>query len=122
MSDGKATVQRDLLTALDIKVEDQIADGTYRLHAELPGVDPTEDVDVTVHDGVLTISAERGESTQAHGRSEFTYGSFSRSVTLPAGADEAAITASYDKGILTVTVPLEEPETPKRHVAVESAG
>lgn len=96
------------MSGLDIKVEDEIADGTYQLHAEIPGVDPAEDVHVTVSDGVLTINAERSESTDTNGRSEFTYGSFTRSVRLPAGADEAAITASYDKGILTVTVPLEE--------------
>ncbi|MCV7071143.1 Hsp20/alpha crystallin family protein [Mycolicibacterium rufum] len=110
------------MSALDIKVADEIADGTYQLHAEIPGVDPAEDVHVTVSDGVLTINAERTETTDANGRSEFSYGSFTRAVTLPAGADEESITASYDKGILTVTVPLEEPETPERHVAVESAG
>jgi HSP20 family molecular chaperone IbpA len=108
--------------AWGIKVEDDIADGTYQLHAELPGIDPAEDVDVTVSDGVLTITAERTDTKDVHGRSEFSYGSFTRSVTLPSGADEAAITASYDKGILTVTVPLEEPVTPERLVAVESAG
>lgn len=106
----------------DIKVEDDIADSTYHLHAEIPGVDPEEDVDVTVHDGVLTITAERTGRKESHGRSEFSYGTFTRSVTLPSGADEAAITASYDKGILTVTVPLEEPVTLERRVAVESAG
>jgi HSP20 family molecular chaperone IbpA len=105
-----------------IKVEDEIKEGTYQLHAEIPGVDPAEGVDVTVCNGMLTIKAERSEKKEANGRSEFTYGSFTRSVTLPAGADEAAITASYDKGILTVTVPLEEQGTPERHVAVESAG
>lgn len=108
--------------AWDIKVEDDIVDGTYQLHAEIPGVDPAADVDVTVRDGVLTIAAERTDTKHSHGRSEFSYGSFTRSVTLPSGADEAAITASYDKGILTVTVPLEEPAIPERHVAAESAG
>ena len=105
-----------------IKVEDEVKDGRYTLHAELPSVDPAKDVDVTVRNGVLTIRAERSERKETHGRSEFSYGSFTRAVTLPAGADEESITASYDKGILTVTVPLEEPETPERHVAVESAG
>ena len=61
-----------------------------------------------MRDGVLTIKAERTEKKESNGRSEFSYGSFVRSVTLPAGADEDAIKASYDKGILTVSVPVTE--------------
>lgn len=104
-----------------IKVEDKVEDGRYELQAELPGVDPSKDVDVTVRDGVLTIKAERSEKKEANGRSEFTYGSFTRSVSLPAGADEDNIKASYDKGILTVSVPLTESQAPAKRVAVESA-
>ena len=103
-----------------IKVEDDISEGKYELHAEIPGIDPKKDVDVTVRDGVLTIKAERSEKKESHGRSEFTYGSFTRSVTLPSGADEDAIKASYDKGILTVSVPLKESEVPAKRVAVEA--
>jgi HSP20 family molecular chaperone IbpA len=44
-----------------------------------------------------------------------------RSVTLPAGADQDAIKASYDKGILTVTVPVTEAQTAEKHITVESA-
>ena len=83
-------------------------EGNYELRAEIPGVDPAKDVDITVRDGVLTIKAERTEKKESNGRSEFSYGSFIRSVTLPAGADEDAIKASYDKGILTVSVPVTE--------------
>ena len=84
-------------------------------------MDPSKDVDVTVRDGILTIKAERSEKKDSNGRSEFTYGSFSRSVTLPAGADEDHIKASYDKGILIVSVPLTESEVPAKHVATESS-
>ena len=79
-------------------------DGHYVLRAELPGIDPDKDVDTTVRDGRLTIKAERTEKKETKGRSEFSYGSFARSVTLPAGADEDDIKATYDKGILTVSV------------------
>src|SRR6478752_2941207 len=86
-----------------IRVEDEMSDGNYEIRAELPGVDPAKDVDITVRDGLLTIKAERTEKKESEGRSEFSYGSFTRSVSLPRGADEDAITASYDKGILTVS-------------------
>jgi HSP20 family molecular chaperone IbpA len=103
-----------------IRVEDELKDGNYELRAEIPGVDPAKDVDVTVRDGVLTIKAQRSEKKESNGRSEFSYGSFIRSVTLPAGADEDAIKAGYDKGILTVSVPVTEAESAEKHVAVES--
>lgn len=105
-----------------IKVEDDVKDGNYVLHAEMPGVDPDKDVEITVRDNILTIKAERSEKKESNGRSEFSYGSFTRAVTLPAGADEDAIKASYDKGILTVSVPLKESETPEKRIPVEPAG
>jgi HSP20 family protein len=95
-----------------IKLEDEIEDGRYVLRAELPGIDPEKDVDITVSNGRLTIKAERTEKTEANGRSEFSYGSFARSITLPDAADNDDIKASYDKGILTVSVGLPEPAEP----------
>ncbi|MGV0602572.1 Hsp20/alpha crystallin family protein, partial [Mycolicibacterium pulveris] len=58
-----------------IRVEDEQKEDSYELRAEIPGVDPDKDVDITVRDGVLTIKAERSE-TKTNGRSEFSYGSF----------------------------------------------
>lgn len=106
-----------------IRIEDDLRDGTYELRAELPGIDPEKDVDVSVRDGVLTIKAERSEKKDTNGRSEFSYGSFVRSVTLPMGADEDNIKASYDKGILTVTVPVNQSaaEASEKHIAIEAA-
>jgi HSP20 family protein len=89
-----------------IRVEDQLTDNAYVLRAELPGLDPEKDVKVTTTGGMLTVHAERQEETKGVNRSEFRYGSMHRSVRLPAGADEEHITATYDKGILEVTVPL----------------
>lgn len=103
-----------------IRVEDETKDGSYNVRAEIPGVDPAKDVDITVRDGVLTIKAERTEKNESNGRSEFSYGSFVRSVTLPPGADEDAIKATYDKGILTVSVPVSQAKAAEKHVAVES--
>ena len=102
-----------------IRLEDEIEDGHYVIRAELPGIDPAKDVDITVTDGQLTIKAERGEKKESKGRSEFSYGSFMRSVTLPAGADEDDIKASYDKGILTVSVAVPEAQPTEKHVQVQ---
>ena len=105
-----------------IRLEDEMADGHYLLRAELPGIDPDKDVDITVRDGRLTIKAERTEKKETKGRSEFSYGSFVRSITLPAGANEEDIKASYDKGVLTVDVAVPEQAAPtEKHVAVQAA-
>lgn len=87
-----------------MRVEDFVRDGSYVIRAELPGVDPEKDVEVTVADGILTIKAERREERTERHHSEFHYGTFSRSVTLPAGADEEHIQAMYSHGILEVTI------------------
>jgi len=105
-----------------IKLEDEMEDGHYVLRAELPGIDPDKDVDITVCDGQLTIKAERTERKEIKGRSEFSYGSFTRSVTLPAGADEEDIKATYDKGILTVSVGVaEQAAAAEKHIEVHAA-
>ena len=91
-----------------MRVEDFVRDGSYVIRAELPGIDPEKDVEVTVADGLLTIRAERREEVTDKHHSEFHYGTFSRSVTLPAGADEQQVQAVYGHGILEVTVKLAE--------------
>src|SRR5208337_2183933 len=106
-----------------IRLEDEIQDGHYVLRAELPGIDPAKDLDISVRDGQLTIKAARTEKKETKGRSEFSYGSFVRSVTLPAGADEEDIKATYNKGILTVSVgvPEKAAAAAEKHIAVQAA-
>jgi HSP20 family molecular chaperone IbpA len=101
-----------------LRVEDEMKDGLYEVRAELPGVDPIEDIEVTVRDGQLTIKAERTQTSESNGHSEFSYGSFVRTVPLPAGADEDDINAIYDRGILTVSVPLSEDHPTEKHIEV----
>jgi HSP20 family molecular chaperone IbpA len=76
------------------------------LRAEIAGVDPAKDLEVTVGGGYLAIRAERSSSTEGKHRSEFRYGSFSRTLPLPASADADDATADYADGILTVKVAL----------------
>ncbi len=104
-----------------MRLEDEMKDGRYVVRAEMPGVDPAKDIDITVRDGQLTIKAERSERKDFEGRSEFSYGSFARTVSLPAGADEDSIEATYDKGILTVSVAISEPKPTERRVQVRPA-
>ncbi|OBA93188.1 heat-shock protein Hsp20 [Mycobacteriaceae bacterium 1482268.1] len=101
-----------------LRLEDENKDGVYEVRAELPGVDPIEDVEVTVRSGRLTIKAVRTRTTESNGLSEFSYGSFSRTVPLPSGADEDNISANYDRGILTVSVPVSDTEPSDKHVEI----
>lgn len=89
-----------------IHIEDFVEEGTYVVRAELPGLDATKDIDVSAANGVLTITAKREETTKEQHRTEFHYGSFTRAVTLPTGADAEKISAKYEKGVLEVRIPL----------------
>jgi HSP20 family molecular chaperone IbpA len=89
-----------------MRIEDRLESDKYVLKAELPGINPDKDVEITVTDGVLTISAERHEQISEKGRSEFHYGSFLRRVTLPSGSQEDQLTATYEDGILEISVPV----------------
>jgi HSP20 family protein len=104
-----------------IRVEDWIEEDTYMVRAELPGIDPEKDVEVTVGAGYLTIHAERHDKTEGKHRTEFRYGSFTRSLPLPANADQDNVKATYHDGILTVTVTLKvEKKEPVKKIEVKS--
>lgn len=103
-----------------IRVEDRLSDKEYVLRAELPGLDPGKDVQVTVYEGILTIAAERREEEHTRSRTEFRYGTLQRSVRLPAGADAEHIVARYTDGILEVTVPIVAVEPAGRHIPITS--
>ena len=78
-----------------------------------PEKDPEKDVEITVVDGMLRITAERRveEQTQDKGytRHELRYGSFSRALPLLDGASESDINATYKDGILEIRVPVTDP-------------
>jgi HSP20 family molecular chaperone IbpA len=101
-----------------IRVEDSLTEREYHVRAELPGMDPTEDIAVSVENGILHIHAEREEREEGKGRSEFHYGVLERSVRLPGNADADGISATYDKGILDVTIPLKDRESAGRKIPV----
>ena len=94
------------ITAQPIRIEDFVEGDHYLVRAELAGIDPEKDVEVTVGSGYLTIRAERHDKTEGKHRTEFRYGSFSRSLPLPGDANADDVTATFDHGILTVSVGL----------------
>jgi len=100
-----------LAQAQPIRIEDYIQDGHYELRAEIPGVDPAKDIEVTVGGGYLVIHVERSSGVEGKRRSEFWYGSFNRTRQLPANADADDVAADYADGILTVKVALKEEQT-----------
>lgn len=78
------------------------------LRADLPGLDE-KDIEVRVHDHVLTIQGERKEETEEKKEdyyySERSYGAFARTLSLPAGVEADKVKATFKKGVLEVHLP-----------------
>ena len=87
------------------------------LKADLPGLSE-EDVQIEVRDNVLTISGERKaefeDKQNGYYRVERSFGRFARTLTLPDGVNADAIAASFDNGVLEVTIPKPEERKPRR--------
>ncbi len=94
------------LAGQPIRTEDYIENGRFVVRAELPGIDPEREVQISVSMGIMTIHADRHDERNGKRHSEFRYGSFTRHVALPITADESDVRASYDKGIVEVSVGL----------------
>ena len=84
---------------------------------ELPGM-RKEDIDISLHDGTLTISGERKRESNNNGetaqRTERYVGTFRRSIALPTRVDTNKVNATYQDGILKVTLPKAEEAKPKQ--------
>ena len=109
------------LTGQVFRLEEAIRDDRYVVRAELPGLDPENDIEVTVEGRILTIRAERRQQDNGPYRSEFRYGSLARAVRLPARVDAADVTARYDKGVLEVSVPVREVKPEGTRIPIENA-
>lgn len=113
-NDAVPAATADWAPAVDI-VEDE---NEFRITADLPDV-KKEDVNIEVHDGVLTLSGERkheveekDEKKKFH-RVERSYGKYVRSFRLPEGVDADNVAAKYDAGVLNVTLPKVEAAQPE---------
>ena len=95
---------------------------SYVLEAELPGF-RKEDITLDLKDGILTITAQHGETIEqkegSYIRRERRYGSFQRSFDVT-GIEEGGITAAYESGILSLTLPKAKPAEPEvRRIAIQ---
>jgi len=112
-SNGNGGTLRRWMPAMDL-VETQ---DHFVLRADLPGLSE-EDVNIEIEERVLTVSGERKsehESTkEGYHRVERAFGRFSRSLTLPEGINPEAVTASFDKGVLEVSIPKPEERKPRK--------
>jgi HSP20 family protein len=104
--------------ALEIKVEVKESNGDYSVQAEMPGV-KKEDINVQIDGNRIAISAEvKRESEEKEGervlRSERYYGSVARSFTLASEVDESKATASFENGVLKLTLPKKAAPSAKR--------
>lgn len=113
-----STARGRLAPAVDIAEDD----GKYVVTAEIPGT-KREDITVEAHEGVLTIRgekrSEREEKKEQSRWVERTYGSFSRSFTLPSNADVEQVNASFRDGVLTIEIP-KTAEAKPRAIAIKS--
>ena len=107
------------LPAVDVRERDD----AYQVEVELPAMSP-EDVSITFREGVLTITGERKSADAVQNetvhRTERRFGKFTRSFRLPQDADEDAIEAKADRGVITVTVAKREQAKP-RQIEVQAA-
>ena len=88
----------------------------YVLHADLPGIDPGS-IDIGIDNNTLTIKAERTARSEDGVQwiaSERFAGSFLRQLSLGEGIDSEAISASYENGVLTVTIPVADKAKPRK--------
>ena len=100
----------------------ETSDHELVVSAELPGID-RGDVEVTIEEGVLTISGERKIDSVGDGRwyrNERSFGAFRRSFTVPRTVDTEAVSAEHKDGTLNVRLPLREDAKPHR-IAVREA-
>jgi HSP20 family protein len=119
-------LRRSFMEGLEpLRVEEFTEGDQLVVRAEMPGIDPEKDVEITVSDHTLQLRAERREEkkTEEKGRyrSEFQYGSFSRRVELPVGATDKDVKASYKDGILEVRVPIDRERAEAKKIPIERA-
>lgn len=109
-----------------MRLEEFTDDGHLVVRAELPGLDPDKDIEVVVNQGQLTIHAERRTERRTETKrdekggyySEWRYGSFERTVPLPVGTGREDASATYDKGVLEVRMPVAEGVASKKRMRI----
>jgi HSP20 family protein len=96
-------------------------DEDFRLRLDVPGM-TKDDISINLQNRTLTVSgertSERSEEDEEHVRVERAFGTFHRSFTLPEAVDADHIEATYDNGVLTISVPKTE-ESTRRQIEIQ---
>lgn len=105
-----------------IRVEEFEEHDQLVVRAEIPGVNPDEDIEITLTEGMLRIMVQRRKESKheskRHYRSEFQYGSFVRTLALPAGATDRDVKAEYKDGVLEVRIPMSGTQASTKKIAI----
>jgi HSP20 family protein len=108
-----------------LRVEKELKDDALVIRAEVPGIDPEKDAEITVEGGRLHLRVERRrETTEEHEgrfRSEFRYGSLHRTLALPESVDADDVTATYEDGLLEIRVPMATTKAPSQKIPISKA-
>jgi HSP20 family protein len=96
-------------------------DERIQVCAELPGVEE-DDIDLTIEDGMLTLSGEKRSERKEGGYSERSYGRFERRIALPSDVEEDACQADFRNGVLTVTLPRSAEKARGRRIPLGGQG
>ena len=101
-------------------VEDEKA---IQVSAELPGMDE-RDIDVSISQGVLVIKGEKRKEKETRDKNYFrverSFGTFRRSIPLPAEVDEGKVEAAFKKGVLTITLPKIAAEKDRKRITIKA--
>jgi HSP20 family protein len=116
---------RRMFDETQMNVEEFVEGDQLVVRAELPGVDPDKDVDISIDDGTLRIRAERRHEEKTgdrnYRRTEIRYGSFTRTIPLPAQAKEEDVSATYKDGILEVRAPIDQSKTGPSKIPIKKS-
>jgi HSP20 family protein len=101
-----------------VRIEEHTDDKTYTLRAEVPGVDAAKDVTVTYHDGALRLQIRRTDLRKDKTHTEFSYGTYNRTVPMSTGIEEDSIRASYQDGILEISAKISANDASHRTIPI----
>jgi len=112
---GFETVDRPLTESFSPNLDIQEEEKAYHLTVEVPGIDK-KDIEISLKDNILAIKGEKKQETKknegGYSWKERSYGSFQRSIRLPEAAQEGAVAANLENGVLVITLPkIEQPES-----------
>lgn len=102
----------------EIRIEELLDGDRYVIRAELPGVDPAEDVRIGLAEGELRLQVDRKDEHTEKGHSEFRYGTFHRTIPLPGDTKQDTLTAKYADGILEISALVGEPAAAMKSIPI----